>query len=220
VEKETKKYRRYGKAVYYMLTLLSKTYKIEIINEERLKTDGGVIGFWHDKLVSAATALNVLEKRIALASASKDGELISVPLELSGYGVVRGSSGRDGAKALLKLVKKAKEGWFIGTPLDGPKGPVYKAKPGMLYVAQKANKDLILVGVAYSKKWTFNKAWDKFQLPKPFSKMVCVVGEPIKIEKKADLEVLAKEIEEKLNSLNNEAEKLIKGWYRCLRIFM
>jgi len=41
--------------------------------------------------------------------------------------------------------------------------------------------------------------------------MVSVVGEPIKIEKKADLEVLAKEIEEKLNSLNNEAEKLIKG---------
>lgn len=124
--------------------------------------------------------------------------------------MVRGSSGKDSVKSLVQIIKLIKkEGYSLGTPLDGPKGPVYEVKPGMVYVAQKSGKQLVLVGGAYSKKWVFSKTWDKFQLPKPFSKVVCVVGKPIDVPADADPKEYSEIVREKLMELNEEAEREI-----------
>ena len=187
---ENNKYKRYGLILYYLLKIISKTMKIEIIKSSNL-IDGQnyVCGFWHNKLVGASLGLiNLSEKKAVLASPSKDGELISIPLEKMGFTMVRGSSGKDSIKSVLKLIKLVKDGYSAGTPLDGPKGPIYEVKPGMLYLAQKSEKALVPVGVAFSDKWIFEKTWDKFQMPKPFSKMVCLIGDPITIPKDANLE--------------------------------
>ena len=209
---ENSKYRVYGNILYYILKVIFLTLDVRIIGAEN-EIDGKksyVCGMWHNKLLVILLCLKALKKRAGLASPSKDGELISVPLEKMGYKMVRGSSGKESVKSLVQIIKLVKnEGYSLGTPLDGPKGPVYEVKPGMIYVAQKAGKQLILVGGAYSKKWTFTKTWDKFQLPKPFSKVVCVVGKPIDVPADVDPKEYGEIIREKLMKLNEEAEKEI-----------
>lgn len=205
-------YRLYGNILYYILRIIFLTLDVKIIGAEK-EIDGKksyVCGMWHNKLLVILLCLKALKKRAGLASPSKDGELISVPLEKMGYRMVRGSSGKDSVKSLVQIIKLIKnEGYSLGTPLDGPKGPVYEVKPGMVYVAQKSGKQLILVGGAYSKKWVFSKTWDKFQLPKPFSKVVCVVGKPIDVLADADPKEFSEIVREKLIELNEEAEKEI-----------
>lgn len=209
---ENKKFRRYGLILYYILKMISKTMKIEIIKSSKIKdNESYVCGFWHNKLVGASLGLiNLTDKKAVLASPSKDGELISVPLEKLGFTLVRGSSGRDSIKSVLQLIKLIKEGYSAGTPLDGPKGPIYQVKPGMLYLAQKSGKAILPVGVAFSNKWIFEKAWDKFQMPKPFSKMICIIGDPIIIPENANKEDYLDIVRDELLDLDRAAEKKLK----------
>lgn len=205
---KNRKYRIYGNILYYILKLVSKTLKVKIIKSKKIdSTKSYVYGFWHNKLVAATLCLQDVEKRAVLASPSKDGELISVPLEKLGYKMVRGSSGKDSVKSLRELIKLLSEGYNAGTPLDGPKGPIYEVKGGMIYLAQKSRVALLPVGAAYEKKWIFKKAWDKFEFPKPFSKMVCVVGEPIVIPEDANLEEYRDEIRDKVLEVDEQAKK-------------
>ncbi len=205
---ENKKYKRYGLVLYYLLKIISKTMKVEVIKSSLIKDgEGYVCGFWHNKLVGASLGLiNISQNKAVLASPSKDGELISIPLEKMGFTVVRGSSGKDSIKSVLKLIKLIKDGYSIGTPLDGPKGSIYQVKSGMIYLAQKSGNAILPVGVAFSNKWTFEKAWDKFQMPKPFSKMVCILGDPIFIPENAEKEHYLDIVRDTLLELDKEAE--------------
>lgn len=209
---ENKKFKRYGLILYYLLKVISKTMKIEVIKSDKvIENEGYICGFWHNKLVGASLGLtDFTAKKAVLASPSKDGELISVPLEKMGFTLVRGSSGKDSIKSVLKLIKLVKDGYSAGTPLDGPKGPIYQVKPGMLYLAQKSGKGIVPVGVAFSKKWVFEKAWDKFQMPKPFSKMLCIIGDPIFIPEDADKEEYLDILRDELLELDKKAENLLR----------
>lgn len=204
-------YKLYGLLVYYIIMLIKLTLKVEIIGKENMKEDEPyVLALWHNKVVATILALGFIKKRAGLASPSADGELISVPLEKLGYKMIRGSSGRDSVKGLVQLIKAVKEGYTIGTPLDGPKGPAFEAKQGMIYVAQKSGKPMVFMGAAYSKKWILSKTWDKCQIPKPFSKVICVISEPMMISKDIPVEEYKEIVEKKLNEINEKAENLIK----------
>lgn len=209
---KNQKYRIYGNLLYYTLKMVSKTLKIEVIRDQEIDPKGAyVYGFWHNKLVAATLCLEDIDKRAVLASPSKDGELISVPLERMGYTMVRGSSGKDSVRSVMALIKLLKKDYSAGTPLDGPKGPIYEVKSGMLYLAQKSGKSLIPVGAAYEKKWVFQKAWDRFEFPKPFSRMVCVLGKPIFIPEGEELAKYQDIVKERVLEANREAqEKLAK----------
>ena len=204
-------YKFYGLLVYYIIMLIKLTLKIEIIGKENMEEDKPyVLALWHNKVVATVLALGFIKKRAGLASPSADGELISVPLEKLGYKMIRGSSGKDSVKGLVQLIKAVKEGYTIGTPLDGPKGPRFEAKQGMMYVAQKSGRPMVFMGAAYSKKWVLSKTWDKCQIPKPFSKVVCVISEPFYLEKSIPVEDYKEIVEKKLNDINEVAENLIE----------
>lgn len=204
-------YKFYGLLVYYIIMLIKLTLKIEIIGKENMSEEKPyVLALWHNKVVATVLALGFIKKRAGLASPSADGELISVPLEKLGYKMIRGSSGKDSVKGLVQLIKAVKEGYTIGTPLDGPKGPRFEAKQGMMYVAQKSGRPMVFMGAAYSKKWVLSKTWDKCQIPKPFSKVVCVISEPFYLEKSIPIEDYKEIVEKKLNDINEVAENLIK----------
>lgn len=202
-------YKIYGLIIYYIIMLIKLTLKIEIIGKENMSGDSPyILGLWHNKVVSTVLALQFVKKRAGLASPSADGELISIPLEKLGFKMIRGSSGKDSVKGLVQLVRAVKDGYSIGTPLDGPKGPAFKAKPGMLYVAQKSGRPMVVMGTGFSKKWILSKTWDKCQIPKPFSKVICVISEPFEISKDIEISDYKKIVEKKLNDINNLAEKL------------
>jgi lysophospholipid acyltransferase (LPLAT)-like uncharacterized protein len=70
--------------------------------------------------------------------------------------------------------------WAI-TP-DGPKGPRYEAKKGIVELARLANKMILPVTYSSSKKRVI-QSWDRFLLPYPFSRIVFVWGDPIHVSK-------------------------------------
>jgi len=209
--KSNKKYRRYGTLLYFVLKIISKTLRVKIIKSNKIDPEENyVYASWHNNLVIGSLCFLDIGKTAVLASPSKDGELISVSLEKMGFEVVRGSSDKESVKSLIKLIGLVRKGYNAGTPVDGPKGPIYKVKAGMLYIAQKSGKQLLPVGGAFEKAWIFEKAWDKFKFPKPFTRMICLVGDPIDIPKGADLEEYALILEKELNRLDREAEKMLK----------
>ncbi|WP_410209002.1 lysophospholipid acyltransferase family protein [Fusobacterium sp.] len=210
-EKEIAKYRKYGLVLYFILQIIRKTLKIKIIKNKNIDTEkeNYVFAFWHNKLLGPTLCLGDIKKKAVLASPSKDGELISVPLEKLGFEMVRGSSDKNSTSSLISLMRHMKKGYSIGTPVDGPKGPIYEVKPGMIYLAQKGKKFIVPTGTAYEKKWIFEKAWDKFQFPKPFSKMVFLIGNPIEVPRDANIEEYCKKLMNELNRLDKEAEKYI-----------
>ena len=133
-EREAVKYRRYGLILYYILKIVGKTLNIKIITNDKIKEneESYVFAFWHNKLVAPSLCLDYIEKRAVLASPSKDGELISVPLEKMGFHMVRGSSDKNSTSSLISLIKLMKKGYSIGTPVDGPKGPIYEVSRSSL----------------------------------------------------------------------------------------
>lgn len=211
---ENKKYRFYGTLLFFILKLLFTTIKIKVINKGNINIKNQYIyGFWHNKLATPTIYFKNLEKKVALSSPTKDGELISVPLEKLGYTLVRGSSDKKSVSSTLSLLKYLKKGYSMGTPLDGPKGPSHKAKKGLLYLAQKSNISLVPLGVAYEKKWIFSRTWDKFELPKPFSKICIYLDNEIKIEAEDNIDKLAEIIENKINEANDLAKKHLEETY-------
>lgn len=156
---------------------------------------------WHGELfplVGFATQYSA--RLVAFVSQSKDGEVIARVLERLGHGTVRGSSSRGGVKALLRAIKVMKsENKVAVFAVDGPRGPRYKTKDGVIFMSQRAGAKIIPLRAYPKSVKRFEKAWDKFMIPYPFSQCDVYVGEPISItEEKLDKETMARE-KERLN---------------------
>ncbi len=63
---------------------------------------------------------------------------------------------------------------------------------------------IIPMGVGLSSRVVLN-SWDNFELPLPFGKAEIVYGEPIKVSESDSLEAKARELENSLNSLCDQA---------------
>jgi lysophospholipid acyltransferase (LPLAT)-like uncharacterized protein len=129
-----------------------------------------IYAFWHRSLLACAYRFRNLDIAI-LISRSFDGELIARTVELLGFKAVRGSSSRGGATALRQMAEAYKQGHRCAITADGPRGPVFVAKAGPVQLAELVGVSEI--GVYYGlpdRCWTLN-SWDKFIIPKPFSKV-------------------------------------------------
>lgn len=123
-------------------------------------------------------------KIAVLVSKSPDGELIARPVSHLGYIPVRGSSSRGGSEALKALIRLARDHSLAITP-DGPKGPAGVIQPGVLQLALLAQIPIIPVVASSSRMWKL-KSWDRFRLPKPWSKLTAHYGNEIRVGKRED----------------------------------
>lgn len=203
------KHRFYGSLAYFLINTLNKTLRTKTYFAENYKKDEQYIyAFWHGKIFIPTTGLRFVEKRTTLASASKDGDVLEEVLKGFGYEVIRGSSSRQNVSSLKLMLKKLKAGFSLGFAMDGPKGPAFKIKPGTLYMSQKTAVKVAPIGGYFPRKWIFEKAWDKFELPKPFSKAIYYIGNPIEIPKDEDMEDYREIIENAITNASLEAEKI------------
>ena len=118
-------------------------------------------------------------KTSVMVSHSRDGQMQAQALSVQGMSIVRGSSSRGGARALVALVKAMRGGHDAAFAVDGPRGPYGVVKPGAIAAAQQAGGALVPLGVACRHALTFEKAWDKFLLPWPFSRVFVIAGDPL-----------------------------------------
>ena len=151
-----------------------------------------IYAHWHtDELLLIYVC--IFRKMAIMASRSKDGELMKRTLENFGFRVVRGSSTRGGAAGLKGLIDVVnKERRHASLAVDGPRGPIYKVKPGILKLAQETGLPIIPGVASASRRFVFEKAWNKCYLPLPFSRCTVLYGEPISVPKEASDEELEK----------------------------
>lgn len=198
----------------FIVNLVIKTYRFDIRNDEDVKKsakEGGkfVSAFWHGRML-IPWYINRNYNVAALVSKSKDGEILTRLLKSWSYEVVRGSSHIGGKEALKIMEDKVDDGFSFAITPDGPTGPHHKMKPGAVVLAYRKQVPLFLIGTASSKHFVFN-SWDRFQVPKPFSKVVVVFSEPIYIKKDStrdEIDKLIEVCENRLIELQEEAESI------------
>lgn len=142
-----------------------------------------IFAIWHNRLLMLPRVFDPTfptRQSYGLISASRDGDLIAKFIERSGYGTIRGSSSRKGVIALRQLVDTlASDGNVLVTP-DGPRGPVYQASQGVVFLAQKSGAAVVPIHMEYSSSWRL-KSWDRFVVPRPFAKLRAIFGAPIRV---------------------------------------
>ena len=118
-------------------------------------------------------------KTAALVSFSRDGDLQARALPVLGLAVRRGSTSRGGVRGLAALVRLLRGGMDAAFAVDGPRGPWGVVKPGAAAAARFAGGVLVPLGCAASRSWVLKKAWDRFEIPLPFARVVVSVGSPL-----------------------------------------
>ncbi|WP_157471362.1 lysophospholipid acyltransferase family protein [Halodesulfovibrio spirochaetisodalis] len=169
--------------LYHLYKVWCRTLRFEEIGREKLDElwDAGtpmVTCLWHDELFPLMHVRRNLQI-IAVVSQSSDGEILAQVLEKLGLLTSRGSSSRGGVKALLRVARTMKKSHYLGCiTVDGPRGPRHVAKEGAVFLAHRSNAKMVPIRIGMSNSYVFQKAWDKFQVPLPFSKIKIVFGEP------------------------------------------
>jgi hypothetical protein len=169
-----------------------------------------VMAFWHGRILPATF---YFRRRgiVVITSENFDGEWIARIIERFGYGTARGSTSRGARKAMLQLVRAMTDGKPVGFTLDGPRGPARVAQPGAVWLAKATGNPVLPFHLEASAYWTM-RSWDETQIPKPFSTVALVVGEPLAISPAAsddDLEQDRLELEARLGQLERRALEML-----------
>ncbi|MDP9187438.1 MAG: lysophospholipid acyltransferase family protein [Verrucomicrobiota bacterium] len=168
---------------FRLLQIWARTLRYEI--DDRLgavgrPVDENYVGaLWHNRLLIFPFVLRRFfpnRRGAALISASRDGDLLADAIKRFDFDVVRGSSSRLGARAILQLTDVLALGRDVVITPDGPRGPAYELGPGIIFLAQKSGAPVVPVNMEYSSCWRL-KSWDRFILPRPFSKVRVIIGQ-------------------------------------------
>ena len=141
----------------------------------------------------------------AMVSQSGDGELLQPTFRAMRVVPMRGSNRRGGADALDAMVEHVDRG--DGSALiavDGPRGPRGQVRKGIASLAKRT--DAVVLNVVVVPRWrlTFRGAWDRFQVPRPFSRIDAYFAEPVRPGETEGVESLRRRIEASLNALERE----------------
>ena len=169
-----------------------------------------VMAFWHGRILPATY---YFRRRgiVVITSENFDGEWIARIIERFGYATARGSTSRGGLKAMHQLVRDMRAGRPAGFTLDGPRGPARVAQPGAVWLAGQTGNPLLPFHLEASSFWS-TRSWDRTQIPKPFSTVALVVGEPIEVARNSSSDALEQsrvELEHRLAALEERARALL-----------
>ncbi len=171
--------------VYYFVRLYSMTFRFRVENEQSWQDQlhqGTPILLcgWHQQFFSAIRYFKTYSKLNPglMISRSKDGDLISGVANRTGWHTPRGSSSRGGKQAMDAMVDHLNTYGFGAHILDGPQGPMGVVKPGVIRIAHRTGVRLVPFYLYGEDAWYFN-SWDRFMLPKPFSKVTLTFGTPL-----------------------------------------
>jgi lysophospholipid acyltransferase (LPLAT)-like uncharacterized protein len=161
---------------------LASTWRVRLAVPPRSHPRSGdaplVYAMWHECVITVVAQWRDHPIQ-GLASQSFDGALIARTLRHLGYPEAsRGSSSRGGAGALRSHVQALKEGRHVVVTVDGPRGPAYQAKPGVLSMARESGRPVVAVACACDARWRL-KSWDRTLLPPPFARVAFALSEPL-----------------------------------------
>ena len=194
--------------VWFFITCVCATLRKRVI----LKGNAGeilgkkqcIIALWHNRTFTPCYVYRYcVDSKVPmsmLTSASKDGALLSTVAGDYGMRTVRGSSHRRGAVGFRDMLRELNEGCCMCITPDGPKGPRYKSRAGVIRLASVSGLPILPLCVDIPSCWRIKKAWDGFVIPKPFSRVNVLVREPLHVPSDIDEET-QKEYMEKRDEL-------------------
>lgn len=178
--------------MYRLIRLYCLTLRLKVENEtpwiNHIRSGGRVLlCTWHQHFFSFIRYFRNYSNLgpSLMISQSSDGEIIAGIARLSGWHTVRGSSSRNGRGALRQMIIRLKKTGLAAHILDGPRGPAGIVKNGAIYLAMGAEAAIVPVTAVAAHAWYF-RSWDRFMLPKPFSKVIIRYGNMIPIQKNGD----------------------------------
>lgn len=200
-----------GHLVWLLISAVCATLRSRVVMEG---TAGDWIGkkqclfaLWHNRTFAPCYIYRYQMKGSVtmsmLTSASKDGALLETVVGNYGMRAVRGSSHRRGVAGFRDMLRELEAGYGMCITPDGPKGPIYKARAGIIRLASVSGLPIIPVCLDIPHCWRIKKAWDGFVIPKFFSKVVMTAREPLFVPPDLD-EAGQQEYMEKL-------EKMLSG---------
>ena len=209
-------------AFYVMIKIIGHSTRFEIAGWEHWEavTRSGKIPiytFWHDH-VFLATYFWRRRGIVVMTSQSFDGEYIARFIQRFGYGAARGSSTRGATGAVVEMVRLMRSGSPTAFTIDGPKGPKHVAKMGAVLLAKKTGNPMLPFTVTAEKFWEVKKSWDRFQVPKLFTRARVDIAPPIFVPADAHeklLEAKRGELQSALDEINRRGvewqKKLVNG---------
>jgi hypothetical protein len=168
----------------HLLRVWERTLRYEVEDRAGILakpvTQNYIGSLWHNRLLIFPLVLRRFFPNrggAALISASRDGDLLTDAIHRFGYEVVRGSSSRLGASAILQLTEILGSRRDVVITPDGPRGPVYDLGPGIVFLAQKSGAAVLPMNLEYSRCWRL-RSWDRFIIPQPFAKVRVLISPP------------------------------------------
>jgi lysophospholipid acyltransferase (LPLAT)-like uncharacterized protein len=162
--------------------------------------------FWHENIL-APLYLRGHCHLAMLLSQHNDADILAHVAHHLGFDCVRGSTYRGGARAIWELFERSRRQHLTMTP-DGPRGPRRKLAQGPIYLASRLQLPLVVMGFGYHRPWRA-RSWDRFAVPRPFSRARAVIGPPLMLPTdltRAGLEDCRQRVERLLNCFTSEAE--------------
>jgi hypothetical protein len=162
--------------------------------------------FWHEYILFPIYLRGHCNLAMLL-SQHRDAEILSHAAGHLGFEFVRGSTTRGGVQALRELMAKSRDLSLAITP-DGPRGPRRTLAQGAVYLSSRLGMPLVAMGIGFDRPWRL-KSWDRFAIPRPFSRARALMSPAMVIPPGLDrdgLEHYRLEVERLLNRLTEEAE--------------
>lgn len=178
-----------GHVVWFLITLVCATLRKRVIMQGAAADIVGkkqcIIALWHNRTFAPCYFYRYKMPHSVpmcmLTSASKDGALLTTVAEDYGMSTVRGSSHRRGVAGFRDMLRALETGCCMCITPDGPKGPRYKCRAGVVRLASVSGLPILPLCIDIPSCWRVKKAWDGFVIPKPFSKVQVLVKEPIHV---------------------------------------
>ncbi len=164
--------------------ILASSWRIHVIHEERWRVlyqarRPHVFLLWHEALLPLLWQHRNQGVAIVVSEA-RDGQYLSDLAATLGYGAVRGSSTRGGARALLGAVRELQAGGSVAFTPDGPRGPRRELKPGVVAAAQRGGGVIVPIHAEADRAWRLH-SWDSFMIPKPLARVRITYGKPFEV---------------------------------------
>jgi hypothetical protein len=193
----------------------------ELIARVESHVNPTILAFWHNTIAFGPTAYDAIHGKgaVIMISRSFDGDIIEATIKRFGNIIaVRGSSSKKagdekgGQEALAEMKELARQGYDLSITPDGPLGPRYKVKRGIIDLAKATGLPIVPVGCNSSRYIEIN-SWDRTRLPLPFSRVIYKAGPPILVPADADedlIEAKRSELEGVMIELADFADRFFK----------
>lgn len=169
-----------------------------------------VILVWHGKIFSAPWTFR-RRGIMPLVSPSQDGELMVRLIDKWGFKIIRGSASHFMRRAWADMLRELRAGGEVLIVPDGPRGPDRELKLGAVRLGSETGALLVPYTLAAARKRILH-SWDKFEMPRFFSRAVALYGEPIEIPPGLGgeaLEAERKRVEGIMHELDRRADHLL-----------